>query len=73
MNVSSYPGYENFTVDNFVFKNVTKGAGTGYNTPPSYSYDPSTGIYTYRFGGGWCYWDGPYISANGAAEVWLIY
>lgn len=52
---------------------MTKGAGTGYYTSPSYSYDPSTGIYTYRFGGGWCYWDDPYISANGAAEVWLIY
>ena len=73
VNVSSYPGYQNFTVDNFVFKNVTKAGSSKYSTTSSYKYYSNTGIFTFQHGGGWCYWDGPYIAAIGAAETWLIY
>ena len=73
VNVSSYPGYQNFTVDNFVFRNLTKGSMSDYSRAAKYQYDPNTGIFTFQHGGGWCYWDGPYISACGAAETWLIY
>ena len=73
VNVSSYPGYQNFTVDNFVFKNVKKMGSSEYYSSQSYKYDSNTGIFTFQHGGGWCYWDGPYIAAIGAAETWLIY
>lgn len=73
VNVSSYPGYQNFTVDNFVFRNLTKGSMSDYSRAAKYEYNPNTGIFTFQHGGGWCYWDGPYISACGAAETWLIY
>lgn len=73
VNVSSYPGYQNFTVDNFVFRNLTKRSMSDYSRSAKYQYDPNTGIFTFQHGGGWCYWDGPYISACGAAETWLIY
>ena len=73
VNVSSYPGYQNFTVDNFVFRNLTKGSMGDYSRAAKYEYNPNTGIFTFQHGGGWCYWDGPYISACGAAETWLIY
>ena len=73
VNVSSYPGYQNFTVDNFVFRNLTKESMSAYSRAAKYQYDSNTGIFTFQHGGGWCYWDGPYISACGAAETWLIY
>ena len=73
VNVSSYPGYQNFTVDNFVFRNLTKGSMDDYSRAAKYEYNPNTGIFTFQHGGGWCYWDGPYISSCGAAETWLIY
>ena len=73
VDVSSYPGYQNFTVDNFVFKNIGKKGSGDYSTPAKYEYNPDTGIFTFKHGGGWCYWDGPYIAAVGTAETWLIY
>ena len=73
VNVSSYPGYQNFTVNNFVFRNLTKASMSDYSRAASYNYNPNTGVFTFKHGGGWCYWDGPYISACGAAETWLIY
>ena len=73
VNVSSYPGYQNFTVENFVFRNLTKASMGDYSRAAKYEYNPSTGVFTFQHGGGWCYWDGPYISACGAAETWLIY
>lgn len=51
VNVSSYPGYQNFTVDNFVFRNLTKGSMSDYSRAAKYEYNPNTGIFTFQHGG----------------------
>lgn len=73
VDVSSYPGYENFTVDNFVLKNAILQGSSTFNAGPTYNYDPETGIFSYRHKGNWIAQSNGWICADIAAEVWLLY
>ena len=50
IDVSSYSGYKNFTVDNFIFKNVNLDMEGGWANLDymTSSYDTTTGVYTFQ-------------------------
>jgi len=74
INVSSYSGYQKFTVNNFVFKNVDVDLEGGWaNRVFSQSYDASTGIYTFTLP---CHpttpWPDQHVTGYAKADVYLL-
>ena len=74
IDVTSYPGWENFTVNNFLFKNFSVKSGGSYNVSSSYKYDKTTGIFTFNHGEFHGDWEpGDYDGFYRLAEVYLVY